>query len=317
MIVNSTQWTGWWWRTLQTVSRDFHPEDAAARHALSSSGQPTRVFFFISWVWCVTMAMHLSTYHWPMMIQREIEWTLMCRCVLFSWYTMLWKHVTLNCFNKTSMSETPYIHYLPLFWQIGHSDRTIKRTCSSTSLADDACWTTAGHSMFDSNGYSQTYAWSLDYLWLVWCHHQCPHTCTQWIRWPFGWMSSPLAFRNVVAHPSYTCPSWKSSRRTFPARSRTCWACWWTTAHQPCHSTNHRRGLCQTTTTRPCPRWWTFFVRHDRDLNSLHHQNTYILHLPTGPDSLMPQFYKPVRNASNKKRAVRSTSHCRNVWCWL
>ena len=30
-------------------------------------------------------------------------------------------------------------------------------------------------------------------------------------------------------------------------------------------------------------------LRHDRDLNSLHHQNTYILFLSTGPDSLMLQ----------------------------
>ena len=30
-------------------------------------------------------------------------------------------------------------------------------------------------------------------------------------------------------------------------------------------------------------------LRRDRDLNSLHHQNTYILFLSTGPDSLVPQ----------------------------
>ena len=53
--------------------------------------------------------------------------------------------------------------------------------------------------------------------------------------------------------------------------------------------------------------------RHDRDLNSLHHQNTYILFLATGPDGLMTQLLQTSaqwKQQQQNKEVTQSLRQC-------
>ena len=287
--------------TGNSFSNVLHLEAVAASHALSSSDPHTHVSSSIRWAWSITMAMRFSTYHWHMMMLPETEWIHMCQWRHTFWFMMPWRHGTLNYSSKIKSSGTLSAKRVSAVANMSHW-----RAPPRNMYFDIIC----NPSMLNHNRPFSVWFkwWFTDECMNTWLHvigavlTSIPHMLTMnmmhiwlnvqysciwwrgcWFPWPLLHMEVepedvPNQIRDVLGMlAQYGAPkdnSQKRPKRTLP----------W---EQP--SRRHLPDNDNEALPKMMNLLCQLVLRHDRDLNSLHQQNTFVLFLSTGPDSLMPQ----------------------------